>query len=170
MYQLLRPEIVVPIHGEARHLIAQAHFAKNEGIKHVVTPNNGALVQLAGEPSIIGEVKSGKWAVDGRRMVVFDGPIVKERTLLAEEGAIFATIITEKDTINDIKISSKGLEEPGPQVKQLHSYINDAVRREFSGKILSDSTNEKSIAQKIMALIMNKLGKKPVVEVHIVAM
>jgi ribonuclease J len=170
MYQLLQPEIVVPVHGEARHLIAQAHFAKSEGIKHVIVPNNGALVQLAGgAPAIIGEVKSGKWAVDGKRMVVFDGPIIKERSDLSEEGAVFATIIAEKNAISNIKLSARGLEEPGEPTRRLYSYITDSIRKEFSGKISAEASNERAVAQKIAALVTNKLGKTPVVEVHIIA-
>ena len=78
MYDYLRPHIVVPVHGEARQLIAQEHFAKEQGIPVVITPRNGYVIQLAGpNPSVIGEVPSGRWAVDGKRMILFSGNIIK---------------------------------------------------------------------------------------------
>ncbi|MDR3285194.1 MAG: ribonuclease J [Holosporales bacterium] len=169
MYKLLQPRIVVPVHGEARHIIAQSHFARKSGIPIVITPYNGALIQLAGEtPKIIKDIPVGRWAVDGNRMVNFNGNIIKERIKLSEEGAVFTTVIVEKNGIKKINVSVIGLEEYGKPISELVEYINDSVIQEFSGIVTNNPSNTKSIAQYIFSVIDQKFDKKPVVEVHIV--
>jgi ribonuclease J len=167
MYELLRPKIVVPVHGEARHVIAQSHFARKLGIEHVITPNNGAVIQLAGEsPSLIGHVASGIWAVDGKRMVSFDGLIINERTLLAEQGAVFATIIAEKNGIKKVDINFIGLVEKGQACEMLGKSIISALKSLFTYEISDSNENIDAAIQKIRLTIHSKIGKKPFVEVH----
>ncbi|MDR0624865.1 MAG: ribonuclease J [Holosporales bacterium] len=168
MYKLLKPKAVIPVHGEARHLIAQAHFARDSGIKHVITPHNGSIIQLAGaKPEIIGEVQTGKWAVDGNRMVAFEGSIMQERLKLSEQGAVFATVITERDGIKRIEIGIIGLEERGKPFELLESFIRDEIKANF-GKLQGNSSNTRTLESVVSASVAKKIGKRPIVAVHIV--
>ena len=49
MYDWIRPEIIVPVHGEMRHMMEQARFAQARGIPHGIVQKNGDLVRLAPE-------------------------------------------------------------------------------------------------------------------------
>lgn len=171
MYELLKPKVVVPVHGEARHLIAQAHFAVEQGIEHVITPTDGALIQLAGEsPDIMGQVPKGVWAVDGKRMISFDGPTLKERTVLSEEGAVFATVVMRKGTFVNAFVDMRGLLDPGQLYKGLQDLLVKEIADLFEGASNSgdNKTNEESVSQKLRKVIKQRLGKTPAVNVHLV--
>ena len=49
MYDWIRPEIIVPVHGEMRHMFEQARFARARGIPHGIVQKNGDLIRLAPE-------------------------------------------------------------------------------------------------------------------------
>lgn len=169
MYSLLKPKIVVPVHGEARHIIAQSHFAKKSGIEKVITPSNGCIIQLAGKnPDVVGEINFGKWAVDGKRMVNFDGRIIKDRKKISEEGVVFVTVQVEKQEITDILVTSIGIEEPGVTSDTLCKNIKISIKDEFDGIFQNNDSNKKSIAKKVSSLINNRIGKSPIVDVHII--
>lgn len=172
MYEMLRPKIVVPVHGEARHLIAQAHFAKEQGIRHVLTPSNGFLLKLSGPtPSIMGELTThGRWAVDGKRMIVFNSSIIKERTRLSEQGVVFVTLKTNKNEIQDTQINICGLVEPGTIQNDLFKYITQIIHDIFkhAESLLNTKENIETVKQKVRNAVNTKIGKKPIVEVHII--
>lgn len=171
MYKLLRPKIVIPVHGEARHLIAQAHFAQEQGVEHVVTPSNGTLIQLAGEhPGIIGTVQQGLWAVDGKRMVAFDSSVIQERVRLSKEGAVFVTVVLEKGGVKSISVKMFGLVERGRLCDGLQQHIEKSVRSLFkhSTSLTVNSENISAAAQAVGRVVYGKIGKKPLVEVHMI--
>lgn len=171
MYKLLRPKIVIPVHGEARHLIAQAHFAQEQGIEHVITPSNGTLIQLAGDhPGIVGVVQQGQWAVDGKRMVAFDSNVVKERTRLSEDGVAFVTVVVEKDLVREVLVKLLGLVEKGRANDALQQHIVKCVKDFFksSSSIESNSENLSAAAHIVSKAISGKIGKRPMVEVKVI--
>jgi ribonuclease J len=66
MYDWIRPEIIVPVHGEMRHMAEQARFAKARGIPHGIVQKNGDLIRLAPNgPEKIGEERVGRLILDG---------------------------------------------------------------------------------------------------------
>ncbi|MEL6751808.1 MAG: ribonuclease J, partial [Pseudomonadota bacterium] len=66
MYEWTRPEIGVPVHGEAAHLVAQAKLMADEGIESVMPVRNGDMLRLApGAPEIVDTVKAGRIYKDG---------------------------------------------------------------------------------------------------------
>jgi len=107
LYSWVRPRVAIPMHGEARHLSAQAELARKLGIETVISPRNGELAQLAPGPvKIIDETPSGRIHLDGKIMVpAGDGP-VEERKRLAFAGAVAISVI----------LSSKGDIVAGPQL------------------------------------------------------
>jgi ribonuclease J len=169
MYELLNPKIVVPVHGEARHLIAQAHFAKGHGIQHVIAPTNGCVIQLAGEnPRIIGNIKSGRWAVDGKRMIDFFGSVIQERTILSEQGAVFVTLCLKKDSVGTIDVRILGLMGSGQSYNDLRQCVVASIEDLFSSGSSVSPENTGPVEQCVRKIIKNKIGKRPLVEVHIV--
>src|SRR3954470_12346426 len=80
MYSWVRPQIAVPTHGERRHLIEHAAFAKDLQVPHAVSPRNGDMVRLApGHPEIIDEVPAGRLYVDGGVLTPENGEALRER-------------------------------------------------------------------------------------------
>ena len=93
MYQYIRPEIAVPVHGERRHLEAHALLARDCQVPHTVVAENGAVVRLDGAaPGVRGQVQAGRLAVVGNRMVALNGTVVRGRARAMYNGVAFVTI------------------------------------------------------------------------------
>ena len=89
MYKWVRPEIVVPVHGEARHLAEHARLALDHGVPHAVVQKNGDVIRLApGEPKKIDEVRVGRLVLDGDVILPADGATVNERRKIGYGGLI----------------------------------------------------------------------------------
>lgn len=89
LYAWLRPEILVPVHGEMRHMREQARLGRAHGIPKAVVQKNGDLVRLApGKPGKLCEVRQGRLALDGDIIVPADGEALTMRRRMARDGLL----------------------------------------------------------------------------------
>ena len=87
MYNWVRPKIVVPVHGEARHLAEHARLALSHGVPMAVVQKNGDVIRLApDEPKKIDEVRVGRLVLDGDVILPADGSTLTERRRLGYGG------------------------------------------------------------------------------------
>ncbi len=93
LYGWLRPQILVPVHGEVRHMSEQARLGKACQIKHAVFQQNGDLVRLApGKPGKISEVRAGRFVLDGDIIAPADGEAMVMRRRLAQSGLMLVVL------------------------------------------------------------------------------
>lgn len=93
LYGWLRPEILLPVHGEMRHMKEQARLGRSCGIGKTVVQANGDLVRLApGKPGKIAEVPSGRLILDGDIISPADGEAIVMRRRLAANGLVIVVI------------------------------------------------------------------------------
>lgn len=93
LYGWLRPEILVPVHGEMRHMREQARVGKECGIPKSVVQANGDLVRLApGEPSVLAQVRAGRLVLDGDIIAPANGEAITMRRRIAGEGVIVVVL------------------------------------------------------------------------------
>ena len=93
LYDWLRPEILVPVHGEVRHMREQARVGRAKGIPKAVVQQNGDLVRLApGKPGKISEVRAGRLVLDGDILVPADGEAIVMRRRLAANGLVIVVL------------------------------------------------------------------------------
>ena len=93
MYDWVRPEILVPVHGEARHLAEQARLALSHGVPRAIVQENGDLVRLAPDgPKKLDEVRVGRLVLDGDVILPADGNTINERRKIAVGGLITVAI------------------------------------------------------------------------------
>ena len=93
LYGWLRPDVLVPVHGEMRHMQEQARVGKAFGIASNVVQSNGDIVRLApGEPGKIGEVRSGRLVLDGDIISPADGDAVNTRRRVSFEGLVIVVL------------------------------------------------------------------------------
>jgi ribonuclease J len=115
MHDLLRPQIVVPNHGEYRHLAEHTRLAMSKGMAGIVAAN-GSMVELSGNaPQVVEYYDVGKTYLDGSALIgAFDG-IIRDRMKLALNGiVIVALIVDEEDEIlEDSWVALRGLPETG---------------------------------------------------------
>ena len=94
LYDWLRPEVLVPVHGEIRHMAEQARVGKAAGIPSQVVQKNGDLVRLApGKPGKVAEVRAGRLVLDGDIIAPADGEAIAMRRRIAGEGVMVVVLV-----------------------------------------------------------------------------
>lgn len=97
LYGWLRPEILVPVHGEMRHMQEQGRLGRANGIPNAVVQQNGDIVRLApGAPGKIAQVHAGRLVLDGQIIVPADGETIVTRRRLARDGILIVALDTER--------------------------------------------------------------------------
>jgi ribonuclease J len=100
MYDLVRPEIVVPVHGEAVHLHEHCKIAKKHGIRHAIEVHNGSVVKLCkSAPKVLDEVKTGYQVIDGNALMPSDSKIFKIRRQMRDDGIAIVTLFFSDDKL-----------------------------------------------------------------------
>ncbi len=98
MYQWIRPQIAVPVHGEARHLAEHAVLARELQVPETVVLRNGLMVRLAPGPAeIVDEAPVGRLYLDGDVLIEADEGAVQERRKLAFAGSVFVSLVLDKE-------------------------------------------------------------------------
>jgi ribonuclease J len=93
MYKWVRPNTVVPVHGEPRHLAEHARLALDNGAEHAIVQRNGDVIRLApGDPKKIDEVRVGHLVLDGDVILPANGATVNERRKISSGGLITVTV------------------------------------------------------------------------------
>lgn len=120
LYSWIRPEILVPVHGEIRHMKEQARLGEANGIPRNVFQKNGDIVRLApGTPGKIGEIETGRLVLDGDIIVPADGEAVTMRRRLSRDG--YLVVVLGKG--GSIQIEGVGL----PLDEDYDAFIDEAV-------------------------------------------
>lgn len=99
IYSLLKPTYAVPVHGERRHLLAQAQIAESIGIpkENIWLLHTGDVLELGKEKSrIIGKVQTGGILVDGLGVGDVGNIVIRDRQRLAEDGIIIVVMTLEQ--------------------------------------------------------------------------
>ena len=97
MYQWVRPQIVVPVHGEHRHMAAHAALALACQVPHAPTVENGDVLRLApGDPAVVDKVAAGRLIADGRTLIPFEGSVARSRRQMMWNGSLAATLVLTK--------------------------------------------------------------------------
>ena len=170
MYDWIRPEIIVPVHGEFRHMFEHARFARARGIPHGIVQKNGDLVRLAPNgPEKIAEERVGRLILDGDVILAADGPTMNERRRAAIAGLISVAVALDKrDRVQgDVEIDIQGIpveEDREAFLAEACAAAAEAVARN-SGK--EDKLRE-AVRLAVRRCATEWTGKKPVVSVLIV--
>ncbi len=172
MYELVRPRIAVPTHGEPRHLHEHAKFARNLGVKEAVEAHNGAVIWLEeGEASVVGEVHSGYIAIDGSSLIPTDGEVIRTRRKLRDDGAVFVSIAMDKhgELASPVQLAAPGIldwKEDAELIVEYAGLVADAL--ENLKKNASNEVVKETARLVIRRAIKRDLDKKPVIEVLVV--
>ena len=174
MYRLVRPQISVPVHGEAAHLVAHAALAASEGIGQVAGVRNGDLLRLApGTAEIIGEIHHGRTYKDGKLYGDDQAIGVRDRRKLSFAGHVcFNIILDEKyDLLDDPDIEAIGLPEMNAKGEYLEELLLDAATGAIEsiprGKRKDLDLVAESARRAIRASANEIWGKKPIVTVFV---
>jgi len=166
MYNLIKPKSIIPVHGEFRHLVANANLAKNNGIKNTLVIENGTIVKISSKDvSIDQQVESGRLYKDGKIIIYdYESPS-NERSKISFTGLIIISIILQNNKIKSKpKIKMIGLPEFDEEGIKLSDWIYHALNNVISSKNKSGNLESK-IKNAVIRQIREVWGKKPKVEI-----
>jgi len=174
MYSWTRPEILIPVHGEAAHLNAQARLGADAGIPQVVPIRNGDLVKLApGVSEIIDQVAYGRIYKDGNIIATEEATGVKMRRKLSYAGHIAVSIVLDRsgEMADDLDIALHGLPEVTNEGEYFDDVLYKAAMSALSGipkkRRRDDDLVRDAVSRSVRGEARNLWGKKPVTTVFV---
>jgi ribonuclease J len=170
MYGWIRPEIIVPVHGEMRHMAEHERFARSHGVPRGILQKNGDVVRLAPDgPRKLGEERVGRLILDGDVILAADGPTMNERRKIASFGVIsVALAMGDDDRIRgEVEIGLEGIPVEEDRDAFLEEACAAAAAAAGKGAQSQDKLRE-AIRLAVRRCATEWTGKKPVVDVLIV--
>lgn len=170
MYQWIRPEIIVPVHGEMRHMAEHERFALANGVKRGIVQKNGDLIRLAPDgPRKLGEERVGRLILDGDVILAADGATMSERRKIAQFGVISVALALGSDDRlrGDVEIALEGI----PVEEDRDAFLDEACAAASAAAEKGSASPEKlreAVRLAVRRCATDWTGKKPVVDVLIV--
>jgi ribonuclease J len=170
MYKWIRPEILVPVHGEVRHMHEQARFGLSQGVPKAVNQVNGDIVRLAPDgPRKIGEATVGRLVLDGDVILPADGTTMNERRKLGLYGQIsVAVAISAKGNL----IGWPVVRVEGVPVEEDRDDFLDEAAKAAAEAVKKDSRDREKLRESLRLAVRRVAtrytGKKPVVDVLLI--
>jgi len=174
MYAWTRPEILIPVHGEAAHLNAHARLGAEAGIPQVVPIRNGDLLKLApGISEVIDQVPYGRIYKDGNIIATEEATGVKMRRKLSYAGHIAVSIVLDRsgEMADDLDIALHGLPEVTNEGEYFDDVLYKAAMSALSGipkkRWRDDDLVRDAISRSVRGEARNLWGKKPITTVFV---
>ncbi len=171
MHEIVKPQMVIPMHGEHRHLREHAGLAKANGIASIVAVN-GMMLDLSGNaPKVVGFVDTGRTYLDGSvKIGALDG-VVRDRIRMALNGHVVVSVVLDEDDvpIDGAWVDAMGLAANGTSNAPLADVLEEDLGQ-FLGragrKTLTDDTKlEEGLRRVARQSAQSEIGKKPEVTV-----
>ena len=173
MYNWVKPNSIIPVHGEHRHMNEHMKFAKEMQIPHALRVENGDIIRIfpGDSPSIIDKAPSGRMYLDGSVGVGEDSQSIKERRKLSQNGYLEITLILNNSgKLNKPIISYRGIPENLLDEKIIFKVEDEIFNtcRMFSMKNKNQEKNLiELLKQNCRKIIKDKTGKKPFTNINI---
>ncbi len=170
MYELLKPQHVVPVHGEWRHLTAQAALAQEMGIAPVLLEDGDILRLSPGKLEVVDTAPTGRLALDGNRLLPMNGGVLAARRKMLFNGMVIGSFAVDEEgfVIGEPKVSAPGLLDPDDlesvRVREEFANALDIIPDELRGDDVSFREAAKTALRRALG---RKLQKRPLVDVHV---
>ncbi len=173
MHKIVEPQMVIPMHGEHRHLREHAKIAENAGYASLICVN-GMMLNLSGNrPKVTEYVETGRMYLDGSTQIgALDG-VIRDRLRMALYGHVIVTVILdeEDEMIGEPWCEVRGLPEMGssnaPLVDALEEDLSQFIGRADHKTITNDDKLEEAIKRIARQTCQTEIGKKPEVSILI---
>ncbi|MDH7791765.1 ribonuclease J [Ochrobactrum sp. AN78] len=174
MYSWVRPKILVPVHGEAAHLVAQGSLGAMEGIEEIAQVRDGDMLRLApGKAEIIDEAPVGRIYKDGKLIGDEDEIGMVERRKLAFVGHVAVSVLLDRDfkIMDEPDLVAFGLPEEDGQGDLMEDILLDAAIEAIDSIPRARRKDlevvRESVRRAVRSATNEAWGKKPVVTVFI---
>jgi ribonuclease J len=169
MYKWIRPEMLIPVHGERRHMAEQARFGLGEGVPRALVQSNGDVVRLAPNgPSIVGKERTGRLVLDGDVILPADGATIGERRRISVNGVISVAIAIDKNGRvfgqPDVRIQGVPVEDDRDE------FLSDAreAATDAAGLEKNAERRREAVRLAVRRVATEWTGKKPIIDVLVV--
>lgn len=170
LYDWVRPEILVPVHGERRHMAEQARFGLAHGIPKAIVQSNGDVIRLApAGPIKLGEERTGRLILDGDVIIAADGETINERRRMSWYGTITVAFALDANDrlLGDPQIRLRGV----PIEEDIDGFLDEATDKAVDA--IKGWTGDLDKLREAVRLAVRRTatswtGKKPIVDVIIV--
>ncbi|MBP1874611.1 Ribonuclease J [Ensifer adhaerens] len=174
MYQWVRPQILVPVHGEAAHLTAHGELGRQSGIASVPRLRNGEMLRLAPGPAeVIDTVPHGRIYKDGSLIGDFEEMGIGERRKLSFAGHVSVNVVLDNryDFLGDPDLVAIGLPEFDDEGEDMEDTLYDAVLGAVESipraKRKDLAMLQEAVRRAVRSTTNQIWGKKPVVTVFV---
>ncbi|WP_369823715.1 ribonuclease J [Maricaulis sp. W15] len=174
MYAWAKPKVAIPVHGERRHLLEHADFARELQVPHAVSVRNGDMVEIRsdGTASIIDEAPASRLHVDGNFLVDAGAASMRERRKLAHAGQVtLAMAVSEKGEImSGPEVRLQGVpEDAETSLDDFADAMADEAERAFERLSKRDRRDVELAEEEVRRAVRREAsriwGKKPWVEI-----
>ncbi len=172
VHEILNPAMVIPMHGEHRHLREHARLAEAGGRAAAVVVN-GALCDLTGKaPRVVEHVEAGRVYLDGSVLIgALDG-VVRDRIRLALNGhAVISVILEGDEPLGEPWVELVGLPETGASRAELAQLLEEELGQYLARagrKLLADDGRlEEELRKTARRAALDEIGRKPEITVVI---
>tara|TARA_B110000977_G_scaffold187557_1_gene254801 strand:- start:432 stop:2099 length:1668 start_codon:yes stop_codon:yes gene_type:complete len=171
LHDLLKPQAVIPMHGEHRHLREHVKIANGKGYTGVLAVN-GMMIDLSGNaPKVVEYVETGRTYLDGSVQVgALDG-VVRDRIRMALNGHMTVTVLMDEndEPLGDPWVDSMGLPEKGVSKSDLTDVVEHDLGqwlgRAGAKTLRDDKALDDGLRKVARQSAHNEIGKKPEVTV-----
>ena len=170
MYRWVRPQILLPVHGERRHMAEQARVGLASGVPSAIVQSNGDLLRLAPNgPEIIGHEATGRLVLDGDVILPADGSTMNERRKVALHGQISVAVALDRKgkLMGDPAVRTQGV----PVEEDKAAFLAEAAE-EAAVAVAKGSQEEEALRERVRLAVRRTAtrwtGKKPVVDVLLI--
>lgn len=170
-HRTVLPDILVPMHGEHRHLTEHVKIATEAGIVAAVAVN-GTMLDLTGEvPAVAEHIETGRVYLDGTVQIGAMDGVIRDRIRMALNGHVLVTVILdETDTpMGEPWVELMGLTDKGKGGRLLNETMEadlaDYLDRAGRKVLKDDDRLDEEIRKVVRQLAMEEIGKKPEVTV-----
>jgi ribonuclease J len=173
MYHWIRPQIAIPVHGEARHLHEHLAFARRLGVPQTLEVKNGDLVRLApGPAAVIDAVPTGRLVLENQELIAAEDDLFRARRRLMNHGTIMVGVVLDHygALLASPRLSTVGAvdleREPGLQDAVLNE-IEDAIEELDDDTVLDDERIRHAARTAVRRALKLVRDKRPIIEVQI---
>ena len=177
MYQWVRPQIAVPVHGELRHLQEHARLAQELQVPQSFVTPNGAILRLAPGPAeIIDHAPAARLYLDGEMLIPSTDGTVQARRKLSFAGHVVAIVVFDRKgrLATEPRITAFGLPRgtEGELGDALEADLEDALGDAMEGltrpQAQDDDAVEEQARRALRAALKERWGKRPIISVEII--
>ena len=171
MHEITQPQMLIPMHGEHRHLRTHVKIAEAKGLSGIVAVN-GMMIDLSGnKPKVADYIETGRTYLDGSVQVgALDG-VVRDRMRMALNGHITVTLILDEndELLGDPWCELMGLADQGksraPLVDVVEEDLSQLIGRSNGKTMRDDKKLEEAIKRCVRQSCNAEIGKKPEVTI-----